>query len=127
MKINAGQHTLMRVLYTPEMMKRLERGVRDRTLTPEVRKKLGDRANGFVFFLVFWFVVRDAHAGGERKILMNERTVSSSFSFLVRRSYAYKRSELFVLAPERRPTGTYYGRDFFFLFQKAEISKLYTV
>lgn len=36
-KINAGQHTLMRVLYTPEMMKRLERGVRDRTLTPEVR------------------------------------------------------------------------------------------
>lgn len=37
-KINAGQHTLMRVLYTPEMMKRLERGVRDRTLTPEVRR-----------------------------------------------------------------------------------------
>jgi len=36
-KINAGQHTLMRVLYTPEMMKRLEGGVRDRTLTPEVR------------------------------------------------------------------------------------------
>lgn len=35
-KINAGQHTLMRVLYTPEMMKRLERGVRDRTLMPEV-------------------------------------------------------------------------------------------
>ncbi|CAN0507247.1 unnamed protein product, partial [Scytosiphon promiscuus] len=31
-KINAGQHTLMRVLYTPEMMKRLEAGVRDRTL-----------------------------------------------------------------------------------------------
>lgn len=39
-KINAGQHTLMRVLYTPEMMKRLERGVRDRTLTPEVKLKL---------------------------------------------------------------------------------------
>lgn len=37
MKINAGQHTLMRVLYTPEMMKRLEAGVRDRTLVPEVR------------------------------------------------------------------------------------------
>ena len=35
-KINAGQHTLMRVLYTPEMMKRLEAGVRDRTLAPEV-------------------------------------------------------------------------------------------
>lgn len=35
-KINAGQHTLMRVLYTPEMNKRLEAGVRDRSLTPEV-------------------------------------------------------------------------------------------
>lgn len=40
-KINAGQHTLMRVLYTPEMMKRLERGVRDRTLTPEVGCEVG--------------------------------------------------------------------------------------
>eukprot|EP00752_Nemacystus_decipiens_P007190 g6439.t1 len=39
-KINAGQHTLMRVLYTPEMMKRLERGVRDRTLTPEDRASI---------------------------------------------------------------------------------------
>lgn len=35
-KINAGQHTLMRVLYTPQMNKRLVQGVRDRSLGPEV-------------------------------------------------------------------------------------------
>ena len=38
-KINAGQHTLMRVLYTPEMTRRLEAGVRERTLKPEVGHK----------------------------------------------------------------------------------------
>ena len=48
-KINAGQHTLMRVLYTPEMMKRLERGIRDRTLTPEVRCKVQHKVEGGPF------------------------------------------------------------------------------
>ncbi|CAN0203585.1 unnamed protein product, partial [Hapterophycus canaliculatus] len=47
-KINAGQHTLMRVLYTPEMMKRLERGVRDRTLTPEDRASIVSDAYALV-------------------------------------------------------------------------------
>ncbi|CAN0362558.1 unnamed protein product [Ascophyllum nodosum] len=39
-KINAGQHTLMRVLYTPEMTRRLEAGVRERTLKPEDRASI---------------------------------------------------------------------------------------
>lgn len=36
-KINAGQHTLMRVLYTPEMIRRLEVGIQDLTMVPEVK------------------------------------------------------------------------------------------
>lgn len=69
-KINAGQHTLMRVLYTPEMMKRLERGVRDRTLASEVKKKK-----------------------------LDERRGSFSFCFLVCRAHVHKRfSEHFFLA-----------------------------
>ncbi|CAM9808130.1 unnamed protein product [Ectocarpus sp. 4 AP-2014] len=47
-KINAGQHTLMRVLYTPEMMKRLERGVRDRTLAAEDRASIVSDAYALV-------------------------------------------------------------------------------
>ncbi|CAM9875213.1 unnamed protein product, partial [Discosporangium mesarthrocarpum] len=39
-KINAGQHTLMRVLYTPEMMRRLEAGLRDRSIDPSDRAGL---------------------------------------------------------------------------------------
>lgn len=41
-KLNAGQHTLMRVVYSPEMNKRLVQGIRERSLGPEV-SGLGSR------------------------------------------------------------------------------------
>lgn len=39
-KLNAGQHTLMRVLYTPSMLSKLEQGVRSKSLSVEDRASL---------------------------------------------------------------------------------------